>query len=83
MADPITPGALAALALARHVRDVAIETGADINERIGPDVLHQWQEWYACALTWVTAPSDEDDDLEYTVHVIASNIAGKRWRSDP
>ena len=83
MADPITPGALAALALARHVRDVAIETGADINERIGPDVLHQWQEWYACALTWATAPSDEDDDLERTVYVIASNIAGKRWRSDP
>ena len=83
MADAITPGALAALALARHVRDVAIETGADINERIGPDVLHQWQEWYACALTWATAPSDEDDDLERTVYDIARNIAGKRWRSDP
>ena len=83
MADPITPGALAALALARHVRDVAIETGADINERIGPDVLHQWQEWYACALTWATAPNALGADLEHTVHVIASNIAGKRWRSDP
>ena len=83
MTDPITPGALAALALARHVRDVAIETGADINERIGPDVLLQWQEWYACALTWATDQSDEDDDLEHTVSAIARNIAGKRWRSDP
>ena len=44
----ITPEALAALALARHVREVAVESGADWDrdERIGPDTLHQWQEWY-------------------------------------
>ena len=81
--QPITAEALAALALARHVREIAVESGADSGERIGPDTLDEWREMYACALTWATAPSDEDDDLEYTVYVIASNIAGKRWRSDP
>ena len=81
----ITPEALAALALARHVREIAVESGADADsdERIGPDVLHQWQEWYACALTWATAPSDEGDGLERTVYAIAKNIAGKRWGSAP
>ena len=79
----ITPEALAALALARHVREIALESGADTVERIGPDTLDEWREMYACALTWATAPSNEDDDLEYSVYAIASNIAGKRWRSDP
>ena len=81
----ITPKALAALALARHVREIAVWSGADWDrdERIGPDVLHQWQEWYACALTWATAPSDKGEGLERTVYDIAKNIAGKRWGSAP
>ena len=76
----ITPEALAALALARHVREIAVESGADSGERIGPDTLDEWREMYACALTWATAPSDEDDDLEYTVYAIAKNIMDNRWR---
>ena len=82
MAQSISPEALAALALARHVRDVAIETGAGIDERVGPDVLHQWQDWYACALTWATGRADPADSLEYRVYQIAKNIAGNRWRSE-
>ena len=79
----IAPEALAALALARHVRDIAVQSGADIGERIGPDTLDEWREMYACALTWAKAPADPTESLEYNVYAIAKNIMDNRWRSDP
>ena len=79
MTQSITPEALAALALARHVRDVALHTGADINERIGPDMLDQWQEWYACALTWASGPANPADPLDYRVYAITKRITDNTW----
>ena len=76
---PITPEELAALALASHVRNVALESGEQRRDHDDSATnLDYRRELYAAALAWAKVDFNPDEDIGYEVHLIAENLRGNR-----
>ena len=88
MSDDIDRHTLAALALAAHVRNVALEEGLTIDDitttsGFGGGDHEQWGEWYQCALQWASLEWEPHDRLPERVYIIVKNVMGNRWVKVP
>ena len=88
MNENIDRHTLAALALAAHVRNVALEDGLTMDDitttrGLGGGDHDQWREWYQCALQWASEEWEPHQHLPERVYIIVKNVMGNRWVKAP
>ena len=90
MNENIDRHTLAALALAAHVRNVALDEGLTSDDittgtlgGLGGGDHDQWREWYQCALQWASLEWEPHDRLPERVYKIVKNVMGNRWVKAP
>ena len=70
----MTAETLAALALAVHVRNRALEAKDDPYTLGDGFPLEDWRDWYAHALRWAGTGCSADDDPAHAVHQICGRL---------